>query len=227
MFGIEDIPKFILAFFVLLPIISTVHETGHVFFAWLMGAKNIKITIGTGKPVFHWGIVEVREYYFWYGICTFDNVKRQKKLANILIFSGGALFNLLGAVAVILLVEKEILEEGLFTYQFTYFSLYYIFFALIPIPFPDGSYSDGKIILDLIRGKERMIEPWIYRVQWNQEGHHWQVLDHNKDLIDSFSDEAEALIRANEMAKRKRPSKVIKRKGNEENEISNYPRIPL
>lgn len=227
MFGIEDIPKFILAFFVLLPIISMVHETGHVFFAWLMGAKNIKITIGTGKPVLHLGIVEVRKYYFWYGICTFDNVKRQKRLANILIFSGGALFNFLGAVTVILLIEKGIIEEGLFTYQFTYFSLYYIFFALIPIPFPDGSYSDGRIILDLIRGKERMIEPWIYRVQWHQEGHLWQIFDHNKDLIDSYSDEAEALTRANEMAKRKRPSKVIKRTDNEEKEISNYPRIPL
>ncbi len=227
MFGIYDIPKFILAFFVLLPVISIIHEAGHVFFAWLMGGRNIKITVGTGKPAFRWGMVEVRQYYFWYGVCTFDNIKRQRKLANILIFSGGALFNLLSAIAVILLVENGIFEEGLVIYQFTYFSIYYIFFALIPIPFPDGNYSDGKIILDLIRGKENIIEARIYRVQWNQEGHQWQIFDENNDLTDGYEDEKEALDQANEVARSNRPSKVLISKGGEEKEISNYPRIPL
>jgi hypothetical protein len=227
MFGLEDIPKFILAFFVLLPVISTIHEAGHVFFAWLMGGRNIKIIIGTGKPAFHWRMVEVRQYYFWYGVCTFDNIKRQNKIAYFIIFSGGALFNLLGTLAVILLVKNGILEEGLVTYQFTYFSLYYVFFALIPIPYPDGNYSDGKIILDLIRGKEKIIEAWIYRVQWNQDGRYWQVFDEKDNLIDDYEDEKEALNKANEVARSNRPSKVMSSKGGEEKEISNYPRIPL
>lgn len=167
MFGIDDIPKFILAFFVLVPLISIIHEGGHVFFAWLMGGRNIKIIVGTGKPVFQIGIVELRQYYFWYGVCTFDNTKLEKKLANILIFSGGVLFNLIGAIAVILLVERGTLEEGLFTYQFTYFSLYYIFFALMPIPYPNGNFSDGKILLDLIRGKKDIIVAAVYRVNWD------------------------------------------------------------
>lgn len=227
MFGLEDIPKFILAFFILLPVISAIHEAGHVFFAWLMGGRNIKITIGTGKPVIRRGIVEVRQYYFWYGVCTFDNIKRQRTMAHILIFFGGALFNLFGAIAVILLIESGILKESLFTYQFTYFSLYYIFFALIPIPFPDGSFSDGKIILDLIRGKQNVIEPRIYRVQWNQAGHQWQVFDDNDDLINSYPDEKKALNRANEAASSNRPSKVVHCSDGEKKEISNYPRIPL
>lgn len=227
MFGLEDIPKFILAFFILLPVISIIHEGGHVFFAWLMGGRNIKITVGTGKPVFHRGIIEVRQYYFWYGVCTFDNIKRQHKIANILIFSGGALFNLLSAMVVILLVERGVLEEGLVIYQFTYFSLYYIFFALIPMPYPDGNYSDGKIILDLIRGKEHIIESRIYRVQWNQDDYQWQVFDDKDNLIDCYKDEIDALNKANETASSNRPSKVMNSTGGEEKEISNYPRIPM
>ncbi|PRD54659.1 site-2 protease family protein [Sphingobacterium gobiense] len=227
MFGIEDIPKFILAFFVLLPVISAIHEGGHVFFAWLMGGKNIRITIGTGKPVFRWGLVEVRQYYFWYGFCTFDNITRQRTIANILIFSGGVLFNLLAAIAVILLVEKDILEEGLFAYQFTYFSLYYIFFALIPIPFPDGGYSDGRIILDLIRGKENIITPRVYYVRWDQDGNQWRVFDDQEELIASYEGKMEALNKANEVARSNRPSMVMNSKGGKETEISNYPRIPL
>jgi hypothetical protein len=227
MFGIEDIPKFILAFFVLLPVISTIHELGHVFFAWLMGGRNIKITVGTGKPAFRWGVIEVRQFYFWYGVCSFDNIKRQNKFAHILIFSGGALFNLLGTIAVILLVENDILKEGLVTYQFTYFSLYYIFFALIPVPYGDGSYSDGKIILDLIRGKENITDVQIYRLQWNPEDHQWQVLDSNNDLINSYKVEKQALDKVDEVARSNRPSKVMSSKDGEEKEISNYPRIPL
>ena len=227
MFGVEDIPKFILAFFLLLPIISILHEGGHVFFAWLMGGKNIKVQVGTGKPIFRWGMIEVRQYYFWYGVCTFDNIERKEKLANILIFSGGTFFNLLGTIAVILLVENGILQEGIATYQFTYFSLYYIFFALFPMPYPDGNYSDGKIIFDLIRGKESTIRERTYRIQWNQEGNQWHVLDHDNELINSYEDEEEAVEKAREIAQSNRPSKVMNSKGGEEKEIHNYPRIPL
>lgn len=227
MFGIQDIPKFILAFFILLPVISIIHEMGHVFFAWLMGGKNIKIVVGTGKPIFNRWIVEVRQYYFWYGFCTFDNVTRQRRLASIFIFSGGALFNLLGAIGIILLVKNDILKESLFTYQFTYFSLYYIFFALIPIPYPDGTYSDGRIILDLIRGKKETIEPHVYCVRWNLQNYSWQVFSGNDELMEQFEDRKEALDKANEIASKNRPSKVILSKDGQKIDISNYPRIPL
>ena len=60
MFGINDIPKFFLAFFLVLPVISFLHEAGHVFFAWLMGGKNIKVTVGTGDVLFRLGLLEVR-----------------------------------------------------------------------------------------------------------------------------------------------------------------------
>ncbi|WP_460879085.1 hypothetical protein [Pontibacter rugosus] len=56
---------------------------------------------------------------------------------------------------VIYLIENNTIQPNLATYQFTYFSLYYIFFALLPMPYPGGSSSDGKIILDLIRNKKQ------------------------------------------------------------------------
>lgn len=227
MFGINDIPKFILAFFLLLPVISILHEGGHVFFAWLMGGKNIKVTVGTGKPLFKWGMIDVRQYYFWYGVCTFENIKRKERFANILIFAGGSLFNLLGTIAVMLLVENGYLEEGIATYQFTYFSLYYIFFALFPMPYPDGNYSDGKIILDLLRGKDEIIRERTYRIQWNQEGNQWHVLDHDREVIHSFEKEDEAIEKARQIARDNRPSKIMNSKDGEEKEIHNYPRIPL
>ena len=226
MFGINDLPKFFLAFFLVLPIISFFHEAGHVFFAWLMGGKNIKVIVGTGNKLFRWWILEVREYYFYYGFCSFDNLKHNKRLSTILIFSGGVLFNALAAIAVMYLVEEGIMQSGMLTYQFTYFSMYYIFFALLPMPYPDGSYSDGKVILDLIRNKPRITEN-IFRITWDEEKAKWQVLDHSKTIVGTFDKEEEALAKAHELAQSNRPSRLLNSKTGKEIEVCNYPRVPL
>ncbi|WP_372919819.1 site-2 protease family protein [Salegentibacter sp.] len=227
MVSISDIPKFLLAFFLVLPVISILHEAGHVFFAWLMGGKNIKVSVGSGQPVFKWGMIEIRQYYFWYGLCTYENIKRKNKFANILIFSGGALFNLLGAIGVMILIENEVLEAGILTYQFTYFSLYYIFFALLPMLYPGGNYSDGKMILDLLRNKENVIKEHRYRIKWKEEKKEWEVTDHNDRLIGNFEKEEEAMKKARRVAGKNRPSSIIKITEEGDREIQNYPKIPL
>ncbi len=226
MFGLSDIPKFFLAFFIVLPLISFLHEFGHVFFAWLMGGKNIKVVIGTGDVIFRKGMVELRKYYFWYGLCTFDNLKRNRRFSNILIFSGGALFNGISVVAVILLIENNVLEASMLTYQFTYFSLYYIFFALLPMRYPGGNYSDGKIILDLLLNKKHLAQK-TFRIQWEEEKSQWLVLDGNQKPVEAFQDEESALAKAKEVAHNARPSRVLSCKNGEEKEIMNFPRVPL
>jgi len=229
LFGFQDIPKFLLAFFLVLPLISILHEAGHVFFAWLMGAKNIRIVVGSGKPIFNHGILEVRQYYFWYGFCTFENIEHKEKLANILIFSGGAFFNLLSTGAVIFMVEQEVLEPGMLTYQFTYFSMYYVFFALLPMLYPGGNFSDGKIILELLKNKDEVIKEQTYHVKWNTESNQWQILAQDGEVAASFETEEEAVDKARALAQENRPSRVILSTGEneEEKEIQNYPRIPL
>ncbi|MDX5396891.1 MAG: hypothetical protein LPK21_11890, partial [Hymenobacteraceae bacterium] len=109
---------------------------------------------------------------------------------------------------------------------FTYFSFYYFFFALLPMPYPDGSYSDGKIILDLIRNKGADGER-VYRVHWNEEKKKWCVLDHDRKLVQAFDNEAQALAKAQEVAQQNRPSRLLNSKNGEEVEVKNYPRIPL
>lgn len=226
MFGLADIPKFLLAFFVVLPLISFLHEFGHVFFAWLMGGRNIKVVVGTGDVIFHKGILELRKYYFWYGLCTFDNLKRNRRFSNILIFSGGVLFNGISVVAVILLIENKVLEASMLTYQFTYFSLYYIFFALLPMPYPGGNYSDGKIIVDLLL-KRKYLGEKTFRIQWDEEKSEWLVLDHSQKPVEAFHDEESALAKAQEVAQNARPSRVLSCKSGKETEVRNFPRVPL
>jgi len=226
MFGVNDIPKFFLAFFLVLPLISFLHEVGHVFFAWLMGGKNIKVTVGSGEVLFRLGLLEVRKYYFWYGFCSFDNLKRNKRFTNILIFSGGVFFNAMTTVLVMYLVEAGTVEAGMLTYQFTYFSMYYIFFALLPMPYPDGTYSDGKVILDLIRNKPHIADN-VYMVTWSEEKGQWHVLDSSNKVIEALREENTAISRAHQLAQSNRPSRVLQTKAGKEIEVNNYPRVPL
>jgi hypothetical protein len=227
MFGIADIPKFFLAFFLVLPLISILHEGGHVFFAWLLGAKKIQVTIGTGKPVLKWGMIEIRKYYFWYGLCTYENLRINRRWSNVVIFGGGSFFNVIGVLTVMILVEQETIGTNMFTYQFTYFSFYFIFFALLPMTYPGGNYSDGKIILNLLKDKEFAVFQRTFWVQWDEEKRQWQVLDHDQKLIQAFEREDEASEKARGVAKDQRPSRVVSFKNGEEKEIQNYPRIPL
>lgn len=228
MFGLADVPKFIIAFFIILPVISILHELGHVVFAWLMGGKNIRISIGSGKPILQIGMLEIRKYYFWYGLCTFDNLKKRERLSNILIFSGGVLFNIIGIIIMGILIRTGVLEANLFTYQFTYFSWYYVIFALLPMPYPDGNLSDGKIIYDLLRNKRNVIQERTYRVVWMEEERQWHVLDHNESLIRHFGDKQEALELARQIADGNRPSRVLNRiEKDREEEMFNFPRTPL
>ncbi|WP_339925317.1 site-2 protease family protein [uncultured Cyclobacterium sp.] len=227
MFEFSDIPKFFLAFFLVLPIISILHEGGHVFFAWLMGGKNIRLSVGSGRPIFNWGMVEIRKYYFWYGLCTFENLKKNKKWSSILIFGGGSIFNMLGIIAIFYLIEQEFIAENMFTYQFTYFSFYYIFFALLPMAYPDGNYSDGKVIYDLLRDRSTVINEKTFTVRWDVRENHWQVLNHVDDLVQTFVNENEAYDKARELARLSKPSRIVYLKEGEEKEIHNFPKIPL
>lgn len=227
MFEISDLPKFFLAFFLVLPIISVLHEGGHVFFAWLMGGKNIKVSVGSGKPIVNWGMLEIRKFYFWYGVCTFENLKRKQKWSNILIFGGGSIFNVVGILLVLLLIRKGLINESMFTYQFTYFSFYYVFFALLPMPYPGGNYSDGKVILDLLRGKPTTIKEREITVKWDVEKEQWQVLNDDRGLVQVFKKEKEAYDKARALAVNAKPSKIIYYKEGEEKEVHNFPKIPL
>lgn len=228
MFGLTDIPKFLLAFFIVMPVISILHELGHVVFAWLMGGKNIRISIGSGKPILQLGMLEIRKYYFWYGLCTFDNLKKRERFSNILIFSGGVFFNIIGIIIMGIFINTGILETNIFTYQFTYFSWYYIIFALLPMPYPDGNLSDGKIIFDLIRNKQHVIQERTYRVVWHEEKAQWHLLDHNESIIRNFDDREEAMEMARQIAQGNRPSRVLNRiEQGREKEMFNFPRTPL
>ncbi|MFC4076368.1 hypothetical protein [Salinithrix halophila] len=159
MFDWTDLGTFFLAFFVVLPLVTLIHGLGHLFFAWLFGAKNARIIVGCGSVLGRLGMVEIRKIYFWYGTCDFEDLPTPRRHKALWIYLGGALFNLLSIVLLNTLIWTGILGTHNAFYQFAYFSFYYAFFALVPIEYPDGEPSDGQAVLDWYRkGKLKRIK---------------------------------------------------------------------
>lgn len=144
MFGLSDIIKFLFSFFLILPVVTLIHLGGHLFFVTLFGGTEKKILIGCGDKLFSFFNVEIRKYYFWNGHCEFKGLKYDNKFTNMLIYLGGAIFNLISMLVIYSLVYQDILERSVIWYQFIYFSFYIMFFSLFPMYFSDGSPSDGK-----------------------------------------------------------------------------------
>ncbi|AZU64365.1 hypothetical protein [Neobacillus mesonae] len=158
MFGFGDIIKFLISFFVILPMVTLIHLSGHIFFATLFGGSEKKIKIGCGPIVCSFWNVELRRYYFWNGACEFKSLRHDNRVTNTFIYLGGSLFNLAGIFLIQNLVSEGILDKSVFWDQFIYFSFYMLFFSLFPMDFSDGSPSDGKaVVLTLKNQHERKI----------------------------------------------------------------------
>ncbi|WP_047154146.1 DUF2188 domain-containing protein [Aneurinibacillus tyrosinisolvens] len=210
MFGLSDVMKFLTAFFVVLPVVTLLHEAGHVFFAKVLGGKNIKVVLGSGDVVCKIGALEIREYYFWYGICHYERLRYNNRFTNILVYSGGIVFNSISALAVELLVRHHVLANETLYYQFVYFSFYFVFFAVFPMGYPDGSYSDGKVILNLLRNRSSGERETVYIVAKDEAHNQWIFKKkHGRDTIDVCSQKGKAIHLAEDMAEKNKPSRLL------------------
>lgn len=159
MFGLSDVLRIILSIFVVMPIVSIIHELGHLVFVYLFKAKKTTMSIGCGDTLFRFGIIEVKRFYFWYSCCSYEKLKYDRWISHFLIYAGPIIFTLAGAGIVNWLTLEGVLAPSYFTYLFIYFSLYFVAFDIIPMRYPSGQPSNGKVLLDLIQyGKEKAFE---------------------------------------------------------------------
>jgi len=221
-----DIPKLFIAFFVILPVVSLIHELGHVVVAKLLGAKNIKIIIGSGRILWNTRVFEIRKYYFYYGYCYFENIDDSSRWKNLFIYSGGVLVNILVAVLLIYVISGEFIASSSFTYQFLYFSMYYVFFALLPMSYPDGNFSDGKIIYHLLKRDHRLLQQKQFQLWYDKKDAHWKLAVESRDTIEKLKDFDKAYEIALEKARTSRPSKLEVIKENTSH-FEIFPRNPI
>lgn len=150
MFSWDDMITFFGALFIVLPLTSFIHAAGHTFFAVLFGGKP-KLAMGRGKKLFSIGSFHVHSLYFVDASCHYDKIKNDSRWKYALIYGGGVIFNALSILIVNSLIHLGIWPKHLFFYQFVYFSVYFIFFSLLPIEYGEDHPSDGKALYTLLK----------------------------------------------------------------------------
>ncbi|HZG70630.1 MAG TPA: hypothetical protein VEY51_03755 [Chondromyces sp.] len=150
MFTLEDMITFAWAFFIVLPLTALIHAAGHAFFIWIFGGKT-NLILGRGRKIFSIGILDIRTLYFIDSACYYEKIKKEKRWKHGLIYAGGIIFNALSIFLVNTFIYMDIFPKHLFFYQFVYFSIYYIFYAVLPIDYGKNNPSDGKAIYEVLR----------------------------------------------------------------------------
>ncbi|MEH7035887.1 site-2 protease family protein, partial [Priestia megaterium] len=138
MFGLNDLPKFVWSFCLVLPLVSFVHQLGHSVMAIIFGGK-VDFTIGRGKTILKMGKFKIKSVYFLDSFCKYENLKNDSRISHAVVYAGGVLFNVLTIFIINGLIMANILPEDIFCYQFVYFSVYYVIFSLLPIQYTETS----------------------------------------------------------------------------------------
>ncbi|UTR13945.1 hypothetical protein MM221_15205 [Salipaludibacillus sp. LMS25] len=150
MFGWDDIPTLIISLLIILPIVAFVHESGHFLITYLFGGK-MKFVLGRGKLLYKNGDFEIRRVYFLDSWTQLEELNVNNRWTHAIVYLSGSLFNIITVLIVNGLIHIDVLPPHLFFYQFVYFSLYYVCFALLPVEFGEGNPSDGKAFYDVLK----------------------------------------------------------------------------
>lgn len=150
MFGWSDMPKLLFSFLIVIPLVSVIHQLGHSLMAIILGGR-VDFTIGQGKTIFKWKKIKIKSIYFLHSFCIYEKLKYDNRFTHACVYAGGTIANLASILLVYGLIMLGVLSKNLFSYQFVYFSIYYIVFSLLPFEYSETSFSDGRAIYDALR----------------------------------------------------------------------------
>jgi len=150
MFGWSDMPKLLFSFLIVIPLVSVIQQLGHSLMAIILGGR-IDFTIGQGRTIFRWKKIKIKSIYFLHSFCIYEKLKYDNRFTHACVYAGGTIANLASILLVYGLIMWGVLSKNLFSYQFVYFSIYYIVFSLLPFEYSETSLSDGRAIYDALR----------------------------------------------------------------------------
>ncbi|GAB1806080.1 site-2 protease family protein [Priestia megaterium] len=150
MFGWSDMPKLLFSFLIVIPLVSVIHQLGHSLMAIILGGR-VDFTVGQGRTIFRWKKIKIKSIYFLHSFCIYEKLKYDNRFTHACVYAGGTIANLASILLVYGLIMWGVLSKNLFSYQFVYFSIYYIVFSLLPFEYSETSLSDGRAIYDALR----------------------------------------------------------------------------
>lgn len=155
MFSLTDWGRLLLAALFILPVVTTIRESGYYIAATLLGGTNKKLVVGSGPTLFKVHTLEVRRYFFMYSWMEYDELRPSTRFWHGFIYASPILTTSITAIVVNWLVFEGALPNNIFWTTFIFYCFYFVLFDLIPVYLPDGQPTNGRAIFDLIWHGER------------------------------------------------------------------------
>lgn len=156
MFGLNDWISLVISAFIILPVVVFIREAGYLIASFLIGAKNPRLTIGSGPRIIKMGMFDFRKYYHLYSWFAYDDLKRQSKFAYIFLYAGPILANVAVAVLINALLANGYLDDyRTFWERFVFYGFYFVLFDAVPMKTANGMPNNGMIIYEMLRYGKR------------------------------------------------------------------------
>ena len=186
MFGWTDFLFLVVSLFIILPIVVFIRELGYFIAGVVVGAKNLRITIGSGPRLIKKGPLDIRRHYHLYSWFSYDRLEQQGKLAYVFLYASPILINVLLGAGIILLLDREVLpafEE--FWDRFLFYIFFYVLFDAVPMKMVYGRPNNGLILYEMLRYGKRVDtnkEPFLPSTSEIEEAYQKDMKELQKEL---------------------------------------------
>ncbi|GAB3059657.1 hypothetical protein ACFOU0_05180 [Salinicoccus sesuvii] len=156
MFGIPDLISLIISAFIILPIVIILREVGYMIAGIIFGAKNSRLTLGSGPRLFKFGMIDIRKHYHLYSWFSYDELKNDNRFAYIMIYASPILINVISGLTINALLANDFMtEQATFWNRFIFYTFYYVLFDVVPMKTVNGMPNNGMLIYEMIRYGKR------------------------------------------------------------------------
>ncbi|MGM0524226.1 MAG: hypothetical protein ACQER2_09320 [Bacillota bacterium] len=156
MFGLKELIGLVLSAFFILPTVVILRELGYVLAGRVVGAKNARITLGSGKRIFKWRMFDFRRHYQLYSWYSYDELANQKRWAYVFLYSAPILVNVIFGLMINALIANQIIDTyETFWNRFVFYAFYYVLFDALPMRTINGKPNNGRIIFDMVKYGKR------------------------------------------------------------------------
>ncbi|OES46683.1 hypothetical protein [Domibacillus iocasae] len=179
MFGLADLFSLVISAFIILPAVAFLREMGYLIVSIVFGVKNPRVTIGSGPRIFQIGLFDIRKYYHLSSWYSYDSLKREGKIAYVLLYAGPILVNTIAALTINTMLANGLLEEyRTFWDRFVFYAFYFVLFDIVPMKTINGMPNNGLIIYEMLRYGKRIDynqEPFLPSTSEIEEGYREEI----------------------------------------------------
>lgn len=145
-----------------MPTVSFMREFSYLLIGRIVGAKNPRVTVGSGRELFNFNIlglgnIDVRRNYHIISWFSFDELRNDNKFLYASLYASPIVINVvIGLILNYFLSHGYLQDYATFFDRFIFYIFFYVLLDTIPMTTINGLPNNGKIIYDMLKHGKRI-----------------------------------------------------------------------